>query len=218
MKEELPSAGYVSASAIIAGAASVLFFSIVASSFAQSIGGTKPIQIVAFGASQTAGKTVSPDHAYPSQLERRLRTEGFNVNVVNQGSSGDTTEDERNRLERAIPTGTDIVLFQPGTNDCNRKGHTGEDQMAKNLATMLSWMKDRHLHVLVLGGDCYEDVQASLPGKYGFAYYGKMAQGLKDFPRPDGQHFTAEGYAHMAELLLPSVKKMIVELGTSTDK
>ncbi len=81
---------------------------------------SKPIQIVAFGASQTAGKIVSRDQAYSSQLERRLRTEGFNVNVVNQGSSGDTTEDERNRLERAIPIGTDIVLFQPGTNDCGR--------------------------------------------------------------------------------------------------
>jgi acyl-CoA thioesterase-1 len=196
----------------------VLFVSIVASSFAQSVGSTKPIQIVAFGASQTAGKIVSRDHAYPSQLEQRLRTEGFNVNVVNQGSSGDTTEDERNRLERAIPIGTDIVLFQPGTNDCGGKNGISEDHMARNLEAMLSWMKDRHLQVLVLGGGCYEDVQASLPGKYGFAYYGKMGQGLKDFPRPDGQHFTAEGYAHMVELLLPSVKKMIVELGTAAGK
>lgn len=185
---------------------------------AQTVAGAKPIQIVAFGASQTAGKIVSLDQAYPSQLERRLKAEGFNVTVVNQGSSGDTTGDERRRLESAIPIGTNIVLFQPGTNDCGRRRHASETQMAENVAAMLSWMKDRHLQVLVLGGGCYEEVQATLPGKYGFTYYGKMAEGLNDFPRPDGQHFTAEGYAHMVDLFMPSVRKMIAELGAPGDK
>lgn len=189
----------------------------MSTTFAQEVASAKPIQIVAFGASQTAGKIVSLEQAYPAQLEQRLKAEGFNVTVVNQGSSGDTTKDERSRLESAIPIGTHIVLFQPGTNDCGRR-RTSESQMSENLSAMLSWMKDRQLQVLLLGGDCYEELQATLPGKYGFPYYGKMAQGLKDFPRPDGQHFSAEGYAHMVDLLMPSVKKMIVELDVPTSK
>ncbi|MES2025294.1 MAG: GDSL-type esterase/lipase family protein [Pseudomonadota bacterium] len=186
--------------------------------FAQIAVGAKPIQIVAFGASQTAGKIVSLDQAYPAQLERRLKAEGFNVIIVNQGSSGDTTKDERSRLESAIPVGTNIVLFQPGTNDCGRQRRASESQVTENIAAMLSWMKDRQLQVLVLGGDCYEEVQATLPGKYGYTYYGKMAQGLNDFSRPDGQHFSAEGYTRMVDLLMPSVRKMVAELGTPTGK
>ena len=180
----------------------------ISSAMAQPSPNSDHVRIVALGSSNTEGKIVSGDQAYPAQLERQLQAQGFNVAVSNQGVSGDTTTDQRRRLETAIPDGTQIVLFQPGTNDCGRRG-IGKNQMEENISAMLSRMKEKHLEVLVLGGGCYEELQASLPLKYGFTYYGKMAQGLKDFSRPDGQHFTADGYSRMAELLLPSVKMLI---------
>jgi acyl-CoA thioesterase-1 len=189
---------------------------IITGAFAQSPPNGGPIQIVAFGASQTAGKIVSADQAYPAQLERRLKAEGINATVSNQGSSGDTTRDELNRLERSIPDGTQIVLFQPGSNDCGHRGGVSEGAAEKNINAMLSWMKNRHLQVLVLGSGCYEKLQAALPERYGFTYYGKMVRGLKDSPRPDGQHLTAEGYARLVDLLLPSVKQLILNLGSPT--
>ena len=41
------------------------------------------IKIVALGASQTNGKGVSNSDAYPAQLERILKAEGYAVSVAN---------------------------------------------------------------------------------------------------------------------------------------
>jgi acyl-CoA thioesterase I len=60
------------------------------------------IKIVALGASQTNGKGVSNSDAYPAQLERILKTEGYSVSVANEGIDGDTTRDILNRLNRAV--------------------------------------------------------------------------------------------------------------------
>lgn len=64
------------------------------------------IKIVALGASQTEGKGVSESDAYPAQLERLLKAEGYSVSVVNEGISGDTTRDLLSRFNRAVPEGT----------------------------------------------------------------------------------------------------------------
>ena len=48
--------------------------------------------IVALGASNTYGKGVARNQAYPAQLEAILRAKGSNVRVVNAGINGDTTE------------------------------------------------------------------------------------------------------------------------------
>jgi acyl-CoA thioesterase I len=168
-----------------------------------------PARIVAFGASQTEGKIVPRDKAYPAQLEALLRSQGMDVLIANHGESGDTTTDLRRRLERSIPTSTQIVLFQPGTNDCGRRHGTSESTFRQNMQAILGWLKERHMAVLVLGGGCYEALQAQLPREYGYAYYGRMTQGLDQYARPDGQHYVADGYARMAELLAPHVKALI---------
>jgi acyl-CoA thioesterase I len=40
-------------------------------------------QVVALGASNTAGKGVAPQQAYPAQLEALLRSKGYDGRVVN---------------------------------------------------------------------------------------------------------------------------------------
>jgi len=171
----------------------------------------RTFNIVAFGPSQTEGKIVAKDQAYPAQLERVLQAEGIKLNVINAGVSGDNSRDLLRRLDTAIPDNTDIVLFQPGTNDCNNKHAISEGGFRSNLQAILEKFKQRHLNVIVLGGNCFEQLQAELPAMFGFTYYGRIGQGLNDFPRPDGQHYTAEGYARMAELLAPYVKQLIQE-------
>ena len=42
-------------------------------------------QVVALGASNTAGKGVAPQEAYPAQLEAMLRAKGYSGHVVNAG-------------------------------------------------------------------------------------------------------------------------------------
>src|SRR4051812_11225974 len=125
--------------------------------------------VVALGASNTYGKGVSRDQAYPAQLEAILRTRGTNVQVVNAGINGDTTEGMLNRLASAVPNGTKVVILQPGGNDRRRGApdRTSEIQ---------SQLKARGIRVVMLPNNM-----------------------LRRLPhQPDGQHLTPEGYHMLA--------------------
>jgi hypothetical protein len=78
------------------------------------------IDIVALGASQTAGRGnglhsggVSPEQAFPAQLESMLRARGYDARVTNAGIAGDTTDGMLARLDSSVPAGTKLVIFQP---------------------------------------------------------------------------------------------------------
>src|ERR1700678_3262658 len=62
-------------------------------------------QIVAFGASNTAGYGVGSDQAWPARLEAMLRARGYQATVANAGISGDTTAGMVERLDSGGPGG-----------------------------------------------------------------------------------------------------------------
>jgi len=132
--------------------------------------------IVALGASNTYGKGVARNQAYPAQLEAVLRAKGSNVRVVNAGINGDTTESMLARLDRAVPNGTSAVILQPGGND-RRKGRPDRT------ADIQSRLSGRGIPVIMLGNS--------------------MLRGLPH--QPDGQHLTPEGYHMLAESLASQV-------------
>jgi acyl-CoA thioesterase I len=78
--------------------------------------------VVALGASQTAGKGLSHDQAFPAQLEGMLHAKGYDVRVLNEGTSGDTTSGMLNRLDQAIPSGRKVEVLQPRGNDWRTVG------------------------------------------------------------------------------------------------
>ena len=65
--------------------------------------------VVALGASNTYGKGVARNEAFPAQLEAILRAKGLNVNVINAGINGDTTEGMLQRLDSVVPNGTKAI-------------------------------------------------------------------------------------------------------------
>jgi acyl-CoA thioesterase-1 len=136
--------------------------------------------IVALGASNTYGKGVARNQAYPAQLEAILRAKGSNVRVVNAGINGDTTESMLARLDRAVPNGTSAVILQPGGND-RRKGRPDRT------ADIQSRLSGRGIPVIMLGNS--------------------MLRGLPH--QPDGQHLTPEGYHMLAESLASQVSGAI---------
>ena len=69
-------------------------------------------QVVCLGASNTAGKGVSQQEAYPAQLEIMLRARHYAGGVANAGISGDTTWGMLNRLVTAVPAGTQVVILK----------------------------------------------------------------------------------------------------------
>jgi len=136
--------------------------------------------VVALGASNTAGKGVSPGQAYPAQLETMLRAKGFDVNVINAGISGDTTGGMMARLESTVPKGTSVVILQPGGNDLRR----GAPNYTAELRSRLSAMGAK---VIMLPNGMFR---------------GKPHQ-------PDGTHLTPEGYRLLAQQLVGPVAKML---------
>src|SRR3954454_12950084 len=74
-------------------------------------------QIVALGASSTAGYGVGAAAAYPAQLQEILRAKGRPMSVTAAGVSGDTTAGMLARLSGAVPPGTKIVILQIAGND-----------------------------------------------------------------------------------------------------
>jgi acyl-CoA thioesterase-1 len=156
------------------------FLSILAALFIFASAPAGAATIVALGASNTYGKGVARNQAYPAQLEAILRAKGANVRVINAGINGDTTEGMLQRLDRTVPNGTSAVILQPGGND-RRKGspdRTSEIQ---------SRLRARGIPVIMIPNDTF-----------------------RGLPRqPDGQHLTPEGYHLLAEQLASQVAGVI---------
>jgi acyl-CoA thioesterase-1 len=146
----------------------------------QQLGFAHAATVVALGASNTAGKGVSPGQAYPAQLESMLRARGFDATVVNAGVSGDTTGGMMARLESAVPKGTSVVILQPGGNDLRKGAPSYTAEIRKRLGAM-------GVRVIMLPNGMFR---------------GKPHQ-------PDGMHLTPEGYHLLAQQLVGPVASLL---------
>ena len=140
-------------------------------------------QVVCLGASNTAGRGVSQQEAYPAQLEVLLRARHYTGRVANAGVSGDTTWGMLNRLETAVPAGTRVVILQPGGND---ERHGVASWRDANISQIVERLRARQVAVIMLEN---QSIGAIRRQGYG----------------SDGQHLTAEGYRLLAAQLLPQV-------------
>jgi len=147
---------------------------------APSAADAAPLRIVAVGASNTHGWYIGTQGAYPAQLQALLRTKGIDAHVTNAGVPFDTTAMMRDRLDKDVPPGTDIVILQPGANDLRFFG-TRERRTA-NIAAMVNRLRARSIDVIV-----YDE---EIP----LRYY------TLDFI-----HLTREGHAMIAAALLPQI-------------
>jgi len=109
------------------------------------------LNIVAIGASNTTGFGVGAQNAYPAQLQALLRKKGINANVTNAGVNGDVTSGMLNRLDGAVPKGTDIVILQPGANDLRFFGTKAA--RTANIAGMVQHLRARGIRVIVYDPD-----------------------------------------------------------------
>jgi acyl-CoA thioesterase I len=109
------------------------------------------LNIVAVGASNTSGWGVGAQNAYPAVLQDLLRKKGINANVTNAGVLGDVTAGMLNRLDSAVPKGTDIVILQPGANDLRFFGT--KERRAANIAAMVQKLRARGIRVIVYDPD-----------------------------------------------------------------
>lgn len=189
-----------------------------------------PIEIVALGDSLTAGYQLPPDAGFPEQLADALAAEGYQVNVMNAGVSGDTSSGGLARLDWAVAPGTDILILALGSNDALRgiEPHVTR----ANLETIVTRMNDRDINVLIVGmlappnmGEDYaadfNPIFPSLAEKHGALLYPFFLDGVAANPAlnlPDGMHPTAEGIAVIVKNMLPTVEQVITRATAKTQE
>ena len=90
----------------------------------------KPVVIVAFGSSSTAGYgATSPDFNYPNRLAAQLRRQypGADITVINAGVGGEDAPEMMKRLQtEVIDVHPDLVIWQVGTNAVLRNLDPGD--------------------------------------------------------------------------------------------
>lgn len=182
---------------------------------------TRPLELVAFGDSLTAGYMLSPIEAFPVQLEKALRARGHSVTVANAGVSGDTTSGGAARIDWAVPDTADGVILELGANDALR----GIDPATAraNLDRILGELGRRGIPVLIAGmraprnwGDDYartfDAMYAELAQKHGALLYPFFLDGVALDPAlnlGDGLHPNAKGVTRIVESILPAAEQLI---------
>lgn len=186
--------------------------------------GDRPVKIVAFGDSLTAGYLLPQSDAFPAQLARALAARGLSVDVTNAGVSGDTTAAARERLAWSVPADTDAVILELGANDALR----GLDPAAarQNLEAMIQAILGQKSDILLAGmlaprslGDTYtkpfDAIYPELAAKYGLPLYPFFltATALKpQLTLTDGMHPNAQGVAAIVADILPQVEALVAKV------
>jgi acyl-CoA thioesterase-1 len=109
------------------------------------------LNIVAIGASNTSGWGVGEANAYPARLEALLREKGYDVRVTNAGVPFQTTVGMLERIDSAVPDGTDLVILQPGSND--KRFIVTLASRAANIDAMVKRLTERKIKVIVFDPD-----------------------------------------------------------------
>lgn len=186
----------------------------------------KPIRLVAFGDSLTAGYQLSREDGFAAKLEAALRKQGHDVTVVDGGVSGDTTTGGLARLDWTLGEGTDAVILELGANDMLR----GMDPKIPeaNLDAMLARFREKRIKVLLAGmrtmpnvgkdyAAVFDPIYPRLAKKYDVALYPFFLDGIMGDASqhlPDGLHPNARGVDTIVAHILPSVDALV----TSAEK
>jgi acyl-CoA thioesterase I len=105
---------------------------------------SKVITIVALGDSLTAGYGLSRQQAYPALVAEKMRAASYEFEVVNAGSSGDTTAGGLRRLPAILRAHKkiDVFILELGINDAFRG--VPIDQIRANLQAIIDQVRARH--------------------------------------------------------------------------
>jgi acyl-CoA thioesterase-1 len=182
---------------------------------------TRPITLVAFGDSLTAGYGVKTNDSFATQLQMALQAKGHKVEIVNAGVSGDTTAGGLERLDWSLQPKPDGVILELGANDALR-GIDPKETRA-NLDKMLAILKSKDVDVLLAGmkspsnwgpeyAKQFDAIYPELAAKYHTALYPFFLDGValdRAFVQSDGLHPTAKGVAEIVKRMTPDVEAFL---------
>ena len=191
----------------------------------------KPVSIVAFGSSSTAGAGASsPNLSYPSRLEGELK-QHFplrNITVRNRGVGGTEMTEMVAAMDKNLSGDkADLVIWQLGTNSLLRDRvltSTSErinEGLAKIKATGADiilinpqyapkvFVKPEALHMVKIIATAAKEASVNVFDRFSVMRHWRLAQNMafNDFLSPDELHMNDWSYGCTAKLLALSIKE-----------
>jgi acyl-CoA thioesterase I len=175
---------------------------------------SKVITILALGDSLTAGFGLSRQEAYPALIAEKMRSANYQFEVINAGSSGDTTAGGLQRLPSLLRgRKIDVLILALGINDAFRG--IPVEGMRLNLQAIIDRTHARHPNVSIIVAGMQLPLAASDGYVRAFSeMFGPFAQknhaalipyllegvgGDPDLNQPDMVHPNAAGQRVLAE-------------------
>jgi acyl-CoA thioesterase I len=164
----------------------------------------RPIHIVAYGDSMTAGWLVARKDAYPAQLQALLRKKGYDVAVDNAGINGGTSLDALLHFDEVIAPSTDIALLEFGTNDL--RGGASMKTVRERLTEIVHSLRARKIEVLVIG---FAGLKLGGVARAENVAYAEWNLRPGQYRARDRAHYNRQGYAIVVAGMLPQVEALI---------
>ncbi|MDQ6809233.1 MAG: arylesterase [Verrucomicrobiota bacterium] len=181
--------------------------------------------VLCLGDSLTAGFGLSRSQAFPALLSEKMRGSSYRCEIINAGSSGDTTAGGLRRLPNHLDRRIDILLLELGINDAFRG--VPVEQMRANLQAIIDQTRARWpnaaiviagMQLPIFANDPYllafGTMYADLAEKNQAALIPFLLQGVGGDPtlnQPDRVHPNAAGQKVLAEnvwrVLEPVIQK-----------
>jgi acyl-CoA thioesterase-1 len=177
--------------------------------------------IVAFGNSLTQGFILPEAEAYPAQLERRLRSEGYAHRVVNSGINGETSSGALSRVNWILRLKPDIVILETGANDGFRG--IAPERIEANISEIVRILKENRVTVVLAGMQmlsnlgpeytaAFRNIYPNVARRHGVILVPFFLEGVAGEPSlnlPDGIHPTSGGYGIVVRNVWPHVVEAI---------
>jgi acyl-CoA thioesterase-1 len=182
--------------------------------------------IVCLGDSLTAGLGLLAERAYPHLVEQKFAAEGYEVEVLNAGVSGDTSAGGLRRVEPLLGADVAALVLALGGNDALRG--LSAAQTYDNLAGIIEAADAEGIPVVLTGmeappnlGDDYRDafreayIQLARDYRDVVVWVPFLLEGVagqKDLNQADGIHPNEKGAQVIADLLYPKLRLLIDQL------
>ncbi|MFD1143819.1 arylesterase [Larkinella insperata] len=169
--------------------------------------------ILFFGNSLTAGYGLDPAEAFPALVGEKAKAAGYEYQVVNAGSSGETTAGGKSRISWVLRKPVDVFVLELGGNDGLRGIPINDSQ--KNLQAIIDTvrLKSPQAQIVLAGmrippnlGQDYSErfykMYTDLADKNKTALIPFLLEnvgGIRKLNQPDGIHPTAEGHKIVAD-------------------
>ncbi|MBW8865762.1 MAG: arylesterase [Acidobacteria bacterium] len=178
-------------------------------------------RIVVLGDSLASGRGIGADNAFPAVLEKKVKDEGLEFEIVNAGISGDTSSGALRRFERLLDDDVRVLVLELGANDGLRGVPVA--QVKTNLGRMIEAAQARRIAVLLCGMEAlpihgwdysvaFHNVYGELAKKYDVPLVPFILMnviGNRDLMQPDHAHPNAAGARAIADNIWPYLKPLL---------